>query len=419
MKDAVLRARRITPAPASRGDEVLLLNSAARSPTSSASIPRRVRQPMSVRRRSSACADRRTAPKRADADARRARRRRTAATVTRRARSAARRAAAAAGRPVPAVCDRTRPQSERIERGALPERRSGIGDVRRRARARHRSRRRARQRPGHARLRRARSARATGTRSTPSLLDWSLYHRRRQGGEDAPGAGSALGPAELLHAGSARRARSYAHLGSAAATTVAPGEYRAYLAPAALDELLWMLNWSGVSAKAQRTKQSCIQKLVDGEAALSPRLTDRARTSAGGTRAGVRRSRLRQARTQCALVRDGRHAGSMVVPRTGARIRHREPTAPARTRVDGGDGGRRRHAAPTTMSSTTLGTGLYVGNLLVPQLLAIAPTPPRDRHDALRHLLGRATDAIAAPRQRDALGRHAVPDARRQPRGTD
>jgi hypothetical protein len=65
------------------------------------------------------------------------------------------------------------------------------------------------------------------------------------------------------------------------ARTIEPGRYRTYLAPAALDELVWMLNWSGVSAKAQRTKTSCLQKLADGEAQLSPRFTLRENTAGG------------------------------------------------------------------------------------------------------------------------------------------
>ena len=51
---------------------------------------------------------------------------------------------------------------------------------------------------------------------------------------------------------------------------LAPGEYRAYLAPAALDEIIGMLSWGGFSAQAIASKNSPLQRLYAGEATLSP-----------------------------------------------------------------------------------------------------------------------------------------------------
>jgi predicted Zn-dependent protease len=99
------------------------------------------------------------------------------------------------------------------------------------------------------------------------LLDWSLYHSGDKAVKSA-WSGRTWDRGELGRRVEEARGQ-LAHLGQPA-RTIAPGEYRAYLAPAALDELLWMLNWNGVSEKAQRTKQSCIQKLVDGQARFSP-----------------------------------------------------------------------------------------------------------------------------------------------------
>ncbi len=99
------------------------------------------------------------------------------------------------------------------------------------------------------------------------LFDWSLYHVGDKAVKCA-WSGNTWDRAELERRIAAARDQ-LTHL-SATARTLEPGEYRAYLAPAALDELLWMLNWGGVSEKAQRTKQSCIQKLADGQATLSP-----------------------------------------------------------------------------------------------------------------------------------------------------
>ncbi|MCG6573230.1 TldD/PmbA family protein [Pseudomonas sp. AF32] len=52
--------------------------------------------------------------------------------------------------------------------------------------------------------------------------------------------------------------------------TLPPGEYRAYLAPAALEEIMGMLSWGGFSAQAIGSKQSPLQKFYAGEAHFSP-----------------------------------------------------------------------------------------------------------------------------------------------------
>jgi predicted Zn-dependent protease len=54
--------------------------------------------------------------------------------------------------------------------------------------------------------------------------------------------------------------------------TLEPGEYRAYLEPRALDELVGLLSWGGFSARARATKQSPLLRMEQG-AALSPQVT--------------------------------------------------------------------------------------------------------------------------------------------------
>ncbi|WP_447652033.1 TldD/PmbA family protein [Pseudomonas abietaniphila] len=49
-----------------------------------------------------------------------------------------------------------------------------------------------------------------------------------------------------------------------------PGQYRAYLAPAALEEVIGMLCWGGFSAQSLEDKTSPLQRLYDGQATLSP-----------------------------------------------------------------------------------------------------------------------------------------------------
>ena len=54
--------------------------------------------------------------------------------------------------------------------------------------------------------------------------------------------------------------------------TIEPGEYRAYLSPRALEELLGMMSWGGFSARARATRQSPLLRMMHG-ATLSPLVT--------------------------------------------------------------------------------------------------------------------------------------------------
>jgi predicted Zn-dependent protease len=51
-----------------------------------------------------------------------------------------------------------------------------------------------------------------------------------------------------------------------------PGEYRAYLAPRALEDVTGMLSWGGFSARARATKQSPLLRMQEGQL-LSPKVT--------------------------------------------------------------------------------------------------------------------------------------------------
>jgi len=61
---------------------------------------------------------------------------------------------------------------------------------------------------------------------------------------------------------------------------IAPGEYRAYLAPRALGEITGLLNWGGYSVRAQKTRQSPLLRMQEG-ARLSPKATLRENTAGG------------------------------------------------------------------------------------------------------------------------------------------
>lgn len=187
------------------------------------------------------------------------------------------------------------------------------------------------------------------------LLDWSVY----QSGDKAVKAsfaGQHWDRREVARRIEATRAQlPYLARGP---RTIEPGSYRAYVSPAAMDELLWMLNWGGVSAKEQRTRQSTIQQLVDGEAALSEQVTLRENVAGGLAPAFDEAGFTRPAVVE--IIRAGRHAGSLVSPRTAQEYGIESNGA------DESESMQAMELAPGRLSRAdalrALDTGVYVGN---------------------------------------------------------
>lgn len=98
-------------------------------------------------------------------------------------------------------------------------------------------------------------------------FDWSLFHENGQAVK-ANYAGH-----EWSDEGFARRfnlAREQLAFLGRPARTLAPGQYRAYLAPAAVEEIIGMLGWGGFSAQSLADKSSPLQRLYSGDLSLSP-----------------------------------------------------------------------------------------------------------------------------------------------------
>ena len=98
-------------------------------------------------------------------------------------------------------------------------------------------------------------------------FDFSLFHENGQAVK-ASYAGDVWNSAEFAQRFQLAR-EQLAFLGRPL-RTLAPGQYRAYLAPAALEEIIGMLSWGGFSAQALASKHSPLQKLYASEAGLSP-----------------------------------------------------------------------------------------------------------------------------------------------------
>ena len=98
-------------------------------------------------------------------------------------------------------------------------------------------------------------------------LDWSCYLDGDKAVKAAY-AGTHWDPAALAERLADVR-RSLAVM-ARPARTLAPGRYRAYLAPQAVNELTDMLGWGGFDLKSHRTRQTPLLRLVRGERALHP-----------------------------------------------------------------------------------------------------------------------------------------------------
>jgi predicted Zn-dependent protease len=186
-------------------------------------------------------------------------------------------------------------------------------------------------------------------------FDWSLYHAADKAVQSSYST-SHWNETELRTRMEAA-GDALAHL-TRPPKTIEPGSYRTYLTPPALAELVALFNFGGVSAKAQRTKTSCLEKLVEGTARLSPKLTLRENIAEGLAPAFDEVGFLKPDSVD--LVVAGRHAGALVGPRTA---REYSLTANA----DAEEALRSADVEAGTLEAkdalTALDTGVYVGNL--------------------------------------------------------
>jgi predicted Zn-dependent protease len=141
--------------------------------------------------------------------------------------------------------------------------------------------------------------------------------------------------------------------------TIPPGQYRAYLAPAAMEELLGTLGWGGFGLKAHRTKSTSLLKMIAEGATLSPAVTVRENTRDGIApdfdTAGYRKP------DRVALIEEGRFKDCLVSPRS-AREYGVQPNgasqaeAPRSLDMAAGD-------MPAEAALEELGAGIFINQL--------------------------------------------------------
>ncbi|MBK1704435.1 TldD/PmbA family protein [Halochromatium glycolicum] len=106
--------------------------------------------------------------------------------------------------------------------------------------------------------------------STSFNLDWSAYLDSDKAVKDSY-SGFDWQPGELDSRLSAQRERLAVM--ARPVHRIEPGPYRAFLAPAALEELMDLLAWGGFGLRDHRTRQSPLTQLASGERQLHPAVT--------------------------------------------------------------------------------------------------------------------------------------------------
>jgi len=140
---------------------------------------------------------------------------------------------------------------------------------------------------------------------------------------------------------------------------LAPGKYRIYLTPTALHEVFSLLGWNAFGLKAQKTKQSALDRMVDGSSRLSEAVHLAEHTGAGFAPNFQEEGFVKPQRLE--LICAGKMASALVSPRTAGEYDvpangASENESPESLDMAGGD-------LPTSAVLKELGTGLYVNNL--------------------------------------------------------
>ena len=190
-------------------------------------------------------------------------------------------------------------------------------------------------------------------------LQWSLYHRGDKAVKSALSGMRWDDAALAAKMGAARAALADLERPPKVLT---PGRYRAFLSPAAMEEVGSMLCWGAFSARALATKQSPLNRMRDGNPPLrlDPKVTIAESVADGVAPAFQGEGFLRPPRIP--LIDAGRLVGALVAPRT------------AREFPDLATNGANTWEAPEALTMVggtlamrdalaALDTGLYVGNL--------------------------------------------------------
>ena len=186
-------------------------------------------------------------------------------------------------------------------------------------------------------------------------FDWSLY---LQGDQAVKTSYAGFDWDASAFAARMARAAQEVELLAAPRRTLEPGDYRAYLAPAAMNEVLGLLSWGGFSARARQTKQSPLLLMQEGRT-LSPLVTVAENTSQGIAPAFQGQGFLKPPRI--GLIEEGKLGEPLISPRSAKEY------GLSTNGAGGGEAPDSLDMAPGTLEEDAilgeLDRGLYISNL--------------------------------------------------------
>ena len=187
-------------------------------------------------------------------------------------------------------------------------------------------------------------------------FDWSLYHAADKA-VTANYAGFEWQSEELARKMAAAIERL--EILARSPRTISPGRYRAYLAPAALGEILGLLGWGGFGLRAHRTKTTPLLRMIEEDAKLDPRITLVENTGDGFAPDFQEEGFLRPERV--ALIEAGGYRDCLASPRSAMEFGAANNGASAGEMPHSLDVAAGEIASDEILSR--LGEGIYVGNL--------------------------------------------------------
>jgi predicted Zn-dependent protease len=194
-------------------------------------------------------------------------------------------------------------------------------------------------------------------------FDWSIYRKAEQATSEGRDqavktsyAGFGWSPVDF--AAKMQRASEQVELLALPVRKVEPGEYRVYLAPRALVDIVGLLSWGGFSARARQTKQSPLLRMQEGQM-LSPQVTLTENIGEGVAPAFQSEGFIKP--PVVTLISNGKLGDALVSPRSAKEY------GLATNGAHGGESPESLEMAPGRLEDAklleALGTGLYISDL--------------------------------------------------------
>ncbi|VAW65381.1 TldE/PmbA family protein, Beta/Gamma-proteobacterial subgroup [hydrothermal vent metagenome] len=185
-------------------------------------------------------------------------------------------------------------------------------------------------------------------------FDWSCYHDKDKAVKNAY---AGFNWQQHIIAEKMKCMEQQLEILSRPAVTIKPGQYRAYIAPAALNEIIGMMAWGGFSLQSHRTKETPLLQMLQLGRTLSPLLSIREKHSRGLAPGFTRSGFIKPQQVQ--LIESGHYKDCLVNPRSAVEYQsttNSEAETPCALELTAGSLSRENILKE-------LDTGIYINNL--------------------------------------------------------